>query len=204
MPIEVLYRQLRKAKQFAKDKSEVIPDSTLVRAGYANIEYTGLFTTACYEWCMSPLKDETLVQFQAQFTKHDRDRASQNGTMQDAGYHAGNSTTGTGATEGTNQSDISALTKAIACQTTANAVQFREMMDLLKLQTVNYVSSAKNGGGRNDGDKKKYVCWSHGLSHNKDHTRSTCFTRTEGRKEEATWDNKLGGSTVNRTVRRSA
>ena len=102
--------------------------------------------------------------------------------MQDTGYHASNSTTGTGVTKKTHQSDISTLTKAIACQTTANVVQFRELMDLLKLQTVNYVSGTNNGGGRNDGDKKKYFSWSRGLSHNKDYTSSTCFTRTEGHK----------------------
>ena len=61
MPIEVLYRQLRKAKQFVKDNYEVIPDSTLVHAGYTNIENTGLFTTAYYEWRMFPVKDKTWV-----------------------------------------------------------------------------------------------------------------------------------------------
>ena len=93
---------------------------------------------------MFPVKDKTWVQFQAHFTKNDKDRVSQSGTMQYAGYHASNSATGIGIIENTHQSDISALTKAIADQTTANTVQFREMMDLLKVQTVNYMSGTNN------------------------------------------------------------
>ena len=65
---------------------------------------------------MFPVKDKTWVQFQAHFTKHDKDRASQSGIMQDVGYHASNSTTCTGVTNNIYQSDISALTKVIAGQ----------------------------------------------------------------------------------------
>ena len=49
MPIEALYRQLRKAKQFANKAGETIQDSVLVRPGYNNAEDTGLFTNVCYE-----------------------------------------------------------------------------------------------------------------------------------------------------------
>ena len=52
MPVETLYRQLRKVKQFTKDTGETIQDIFLVRSGYNNIEDTGLFTNAYYEWRM--------------------------------------------------------------------------------------------------------------------------------------------------------
>ena len=38
----------------------------------------------------------------------------------------------------------------------------------------------------------------------KKYTGSACFTRREGHKEEATLDNKMSDSTVDRTVRRLA
>ena len=44
MPIKTLYRQLRKAKQFANKAGETIQDSVLVQSWYNNIEVTGLFT----------------------------------------------------------------------------------------------------------------------------------------------------------------
>ena len=41
MPIEALFRQLRKAQEFAKQAGEEIPDTTLCRAGYNNLQSTG-------------------------------------------------------------------------------------------------------------------------------------------------------------------
>ena len=52
MPIEALFRQLRKAKQFAKEAGEEIPDTTLCRTGCNNLHATGLFSQYCYEWRM--------------------------------------------------------------------------------------------------------------------------------------------------------
>ena len=52
MPIEALFRQLRQAQEFAKQASEKIPDTALCRAGYNNLQSTGLFTQSCYEWRM--------------------------------------------------------------------------------------------------------------------------------------------------------
>ena len=43
MPIEVLFRQLRRAQELAKEASEEIPDTTLCRAVYNNLKATGLF-----------------------------------------------------------------------------------------------------------------------------------------------------------------
>ena len=52
MPIEALFRQLRKAQEFAKEADEEFPDTVLCRAGYNNLQATGLFTQSCYEWRM--------------------------------------------------------------------------------------------------------------------------------------------------------
>ena len=59
MPIKALYRQLRKAKQFANKVGETIKDSVLVRSGYNNTEDTGLFTNVYYEWSMCPQTDKS-------------------------------------------------------------------------------------------------------------------------------------------------
>ena len=50
MFIEVLYRNLHKEKQFAKETGEVIPYSVLIRSRYNNIEDAGLFNHTCYNW----------------------------------------------------------------------------------------------------------------------------------------------------------
>jgi hypothetical protein len=39
-----------------------------------------------------------------------------------------------------------------------------------------------------------YYCWTHGLNHNPKHTGMTCTRRDDGHKEEATLDNRMGGS----------
>ena len=59
MPIKIMYYQLRKAKHFAQEAAEVIPDSELVRTGYKNIENTGVFTKGCYELRMLPPTSKT-------------------------------------------------------------------------------------------------------------------------------------------------
>ena len=48
MPIEALFRQLGKAKHFAKEAGEEIQDFVLCRAGYNNLHVTGLFSQPCY------------------------------------------------------------------------------------------------------------------------------------------------------------
>ena len=95
---------------------------------------------------------------QTHFTKHDKGKAKQSGTMREAGYYSGHSTTCTIMTELTTQSDASALTRVITYQTTENAAQFPEMMDLLKLQAENDVSGTRNTREINGGEKKKYNC----------------------------------------------
>ena len=37
-------------------------------------------------------------------------------------------------------------------------------------------------------------CWTHGCSDNTSHTGATCTNKKEGHIEEATWENKMGGS----------
>ena len=49
MPIEIMYPQPRKAKEFTQEAAEVIPNSALVRTGYKNTKNTGLFITGYYE-----------------------------------------------------------------------------------------------------------------------------------------------------------
>ena len=49
MPIESLFRQLRKAKKITKEVDEKNPDTTLYRAGYNHLHATGLLSQSCYE-----------------------------------------------------------------------------------------------------------------------------------------------------------
>ena len=94
--------------------------------------------------------------FQIHFTKYDKNRAKQSGTIREAGCHSGNSTICTILTEGTTRSSVSILIKLITCQTMKNAAQFRKMIDLLKLQVVNNVPGTRNTRGGNNGEKNEY------------------------------------------------
>ena len=129
MPIEALFRQLRKAQDFAEQAGEEIPDTALCRAGYNNLQSTGLFTQSCYEWRMiqSPT-NKTWDKFKAHFTLAAKDRKNSSRNTQDAGYHeTANNTVDDNATVGTTgstRSDIFALTEAILTQTAANATNF--------------------------------------------------------------------------------
>ena len=65
-------------------RRRVNPDTVLIRSRYNNIEDTGLFSHACYEWRMSTTNSWIL--FQKHFTNHDRDYKKQ-GTAGGAGFH---------------------------------------------------------------------------------------------------------------------
>ena len=199
MPIEALFRQLRKAQDFAEQAGEEIPDTALCRAGYNNLQSTGLFTQSCYEWRMiqSPT-NKTWDKFKAHFTLAAKDRKNSSRNTQDAGYHeTANNTVDDNATVdtmGTTQSDISALTEAILTQTAANATNFDNMLSLMQHNSANFVQGGTPSGSNSTSFKSKHYCWTHGRSFNKDHTSAKCEHPAEGHVSTATWRNKLGGT----------
>ena len=83
-----------------------------------------------------------------------------------------------------------------------------ELKEIFKSMMSEFKNGDKRGGdgGRNrkplppaqgtdeEGNKTTY-CWSHGISTNLHHHSKTCKRPKEGHKEEATIQNKLGGST---------
>ena len=202
MPIDALFRQLREAQEFAKQASEEIPDTALYRAGYNNLQATGLFTQSCYEWRMiqSPT-NKTWENYKTYFTLAAKDRKNTSRNTQDAGYHETTNNTvdddTTVGTMGSTRSNISALTEAILIQTAANATNFDNMLTLMKLNSVNFVQGRTPAGSNSTSFSSKHYCWAHGRSFNKDHTSAKCEQPAEGHVPTATWRNKLGGTDRN-------
>ena len=58
-PIEALFEQLQEGKHFAKRGNEDIPNTTLVKLGYENIQRTGLFTRPYQKWRKKAVADQT-------------------------------------------------------------------------------------------------------------------------------------------------
>ena len=50
------------------------------------------------------------------------------------------------------------------------------------------------GKKRKKNNNSKFYCWTHGRTRNKNHTSDTCINKQEGHKEDATLDNRKGGS----------
>ena len=50
------------------------------------------------------------------------------------------------------------------------------------------------GKERKKNNNSKFYCWTHGRTRNKNHTSGTCINKKEGHKEDATLDNRKGGS----------
>ena len=62
-PIETLFEQLTQGKKFAEKGGETIPDSTLIKLGFQNIQKTGLFDKPCEKWRKKPTTAQTWDDF---------------------------------------------------------------------------------------------------------------------------------------------
>ena len=82
VPIEMLFKQLTDGQRQAAAGGEPIPDTQVARMGYHIIFNTGLFNDACRDWPA----DQTMAEFQAHFSRMDRDRQEAL-TTASAGYN---------------------------------------------------------------------------------------------------------------------
>ena len=199
-PIEILINRLFNGTQFVEETGDTMEDSALTRTGYNTIADNGLFQQAYYEWRKLIRVEQSWAKFKTHFTAADKDRVN-NKTLQDAGYHNVNNATidtTTVATSGTTNSEttstststISTLTEAISLHTTTSQANFTKMLEILE-KSATKISTLRTGP-RNG--RPLSHCWTHGCSDNTSHTGATCTNKKEGHIEEATWENKMGGS----------
>lgn len=221
-PIETLYEQLIEGKAFAMKGNETINDSTLVRIGYNLIKSTGLFEVACRQWRQS-ITDHSFNNFQSFFTRADEDRRQNDISSKDAGYSANsiqemvqaelanilthnnimmNQMAPPPPAEAPINDHVNDENSAPPTDLANATLTLKDVKDLIKEMMNNQPpSSVKKAHEKN---QKLSYCWSHGTTTNLNHTSQTCNYKKEGHKDEATINNRMGGSNNRQRAKSSA
>jgi hypothetical protein len=214
-PIESLYSQLKVGKDFAEEGAELISDTQLQRIAYDLIQATGLFEVACREWRNKPTATKTWDAFQVFFSLADDDRRKNTATTGTTGYNA-NNIQELVQTELANAIGANALLNGhlepeepdTASATANSAVTIDHIRTLMQeiltsnSQTRNRPDNRNNrrnqtpliAQGIDENGVPISYCWSHGITSNLRHTSCTCTRKKEGHKDEATLNNRMGGS----------
>jgi hypothetical protein len=90
--LEALFKRIQIAQKFATANNDTITDKAAINQTLLAIEATKVFITACEKWRDKDEATQTMVNFQAHFTKAKKERRRQL-TAQTAGYHSANATT---------------------------------------------------------------------------------------------------------------
>ena len=172
--IDSLFLQIQTCRQYAEAGDDPISDLAAIRFGYENIFKTGRFEHSCRSWRE---KANDLQKSYTGFCEHfrwaDNDRRN-NVTTQSAGYHGMNRATATAP-------------PAAWTGPTPTAV----------VQGANAANSPPAAPGNHPAPAVPPLltyCWTHGSSINASHTSATCKHKADGHQENATNDNKMGGS----------
>ena len=201
--IETLYEQLTDGQQFASKGGETIHDSQLVRKGYEIIAKTGLFDEDCKEWRKKAEDQQTFENFKKNFTAADDDRRKNNATTGSSGYSI-NTIEQIVHNEMNNilhqwmQPEV--IPKQPPIESTpptesANTTTLEDIRDeLIKLiNNQQKKSQLPPYQGKINGENVTY-CWSHGITKNRRHNSKTCKRKKEGHQDDATLNNRMGGS----------
>ena len=204
-PIEDLFKQLRDGQKFAEKGGETISNDLLIRYGLEVIGMTGLFTKECTKWCKHSRADKTWDKFQAYFTEKVQDY-TKNSTASTATYTAAQVEEIIQHYQNDNNQNT---VQQLDTQPAANAITAADITALvteaINAATKNTTAGTQNGNnnnkkkpllcqGYNDKNEPVTYCWTHGVTKNLRHTSSTCSRKAEGHKDNATLNNRMGGS----------
>jgi hypothetical protein len=173
-PIETLFSQLTTTFEFAQAGNAGISELHVIRIGYEIIQATGMFKDDLKTWHDKPIAQYTLANFKIFFKKANRYRLS---TTTDGGYHTANAAVSTTSTE--KDSVIATLKAEIAALKKAN-------------KTKNVPSTISTSDSTTSGLTS--YCHTHGTSTNLTHSSKTCKQKGKDHKDNATEENKMGGS----------
>ena len=210
-PMETLYNQIEQAVDIAEAGQQPYTNKQVLTRAYNLILQTGLFTDPCREWRHKLPADKTWNNFKIHFAKAHKELRQQQDTAHRTGMHATNAVIT--AIQNDASQAIQELTNATledrrqvtelinANQTTQNEVQqLKTTMQILQAQLTTLMATMQmnpnNNVRRRERDTSStWYCWTHGRTMNPKHTSKTCLHRKEGHQEEATLENKMGGST---------
>jgi hypothetical protein len=187
-PIQALFTQLVEGQQFATENGEQIPDRAVARTGFKIIQNTGLFTQGCREWRMRPEEEKTFANFRTFFDRQEIERRMAV-TAESAGFH--------GAANSATAPPPSLLSEVAQLMVSMNE-RMDARMDKMHEQFMAVVTAAKSTAAptATKPPKQRGYCWTHGHTASLNHTSATCNNPGDGHQEEATAQNKMGGSTA--------
>jgi len=170
-PIESLFIKIQTMADFAEAGGAPINDLLMAQAAYSNVEATGLYGPYCDIWRAKPTNQRTFLAFKSYFTTAYKDL--HRATTSSAGYHSAN----------------------VAASKPDEIAQLRrEIMEIIKAELVAFKLDMEDKHHKQP--LKKYYCHTHGSSHNPNHTSQTCKNRSAIHQENATYFNKMVGSTM--------
>lgn len=176
-PIESLFKQLTEGMRLAAAGDEPLVDSQVARIGYNIMQRTGVFNEACRDWRLKAAAGQTFLEFKSHFRRMDADRLEAI-TSQSAGYHG----------------SVHHVDTEIAPPPVPPTLSLPEALAELALYKAAANAASQITPAPVPHHPKGY-CWTHGSSRNIEHTSLTCNKKGPGHRDDATFANKLGGST---------
>ena len=217
-PIDKLFTQLKIGKKFATEGAEPITDSSAVRTGVGIIEQNGLFPISCREWRGKTATNKTWTHFVEHFRLAEKE-FNRSATTENAGYHTANAAVNQPYLENSPDSDnipfvttphafAAAVAEAAAFPAptpppTPPSPAFDPAAFAAAVVAAVAAANPDNGRGRRGRrDRRPTIpagygyCWTHGHVPQTagPHCSATCRTRKSGHREDATADNRMGGS----------
>jgi hypothetical protein len=178
--IELLFTQISDGVELTTAGGDPPTGPSIIRIAYNIIATTGRFDIATREWRAKTVAQKTWATFQLHFKAADTDNhlLQTSGT---AGYHGASNMT---ITLANTQSALGASELALSL-----ALQAHVSPSITSSANISDVTNTTSS------TPARTYCWTHDITTNLSHTSSTCSTKIPGNQDDATENNKMGGTT---------
>ena len=197
-PIESLFQQIEDGVEFAEAGHAPYTPQQIIAIAYFLVFQTGIFEKYCDEWDEKPQQDKSWINFKSHFTRaHQRYRAQQH--LKQASFNRQQANhMATSEFEQDVRESLQALmiAKESNENNTTSLLQMIEGMKTSIRQLEGEIQSLKTtikAKSTYDVNCEAY-CWTHGRTRNPNHNSSSCRNKSDGHKDEATLNNRMGGS----------
>ena len=220
-PLEVLFDELEDFKEFAKAAEVAKTDKQIIKLALKQLSNMGEFDGALKKWYRKAAEDQTWTNLKSDFTEeHLTLRMVRGKSMKNSSYNQANILAET--IKKSIQGQLNNIEQRLIqqdnedkenvpppLQQEANNVnnndnkldQLLAKLNNMEKEIANLKSNSKTTGNNlkffeDGGQRRRYItkyCWSCGASN---HNSEKCQKKQTGHQEDATFDNKKGGSTL--------
>lgn len=211
-PIEELFEQIEEATDYADAAGAPYNNSQVLSRAYVLVHKTGEYNDACRDWRKKPTNEKTWETFKQDFTVAHRDMIA-NKSLQPNPYQQANAVmeqfqerteaileqVANSTVDTTTISTLTTQNETLQTQlanATSDLISMKQLVESLCKEVNNLKEGSQRRRRPNRNANDKSYCWTHGRTRNKLHTSKTCRTRAEGHQNEATLDNRMGGSAM--------